>query len=95
MTKILPITSERDAAAIVAVAEQRLRQSPYFFLKRLECRYESGTLTLRGCVPYHQLRAFAEAIVSRVEGVQHVANQVEVHDPLRGPTAVRAARSAG
>lgn len=95
MTRILPISTELDAAAIVAVAEQRLRQSPYFFLKKLQCRYESGTLTLKGCVPYHQLRTFAEAIVSRVEGVQRVANQVDVFDPLSAPTAARAARNAG
>ena len=52
-------------------------------------------LTLAGRVPYWQLKKFAESIVSRVEGVERVANQVEVVDPHWGPIDAQAARSAG
>ena len=95
MTKILPITTELGAAGIAEIAQQRLRQSPYFFLKHLRCHFDSGVLTLGGRVPYRQLKQFAESIVSRVEGVEHVANHVEVIDPLVGPVEVPRARSAG
>jgi osmotically-inducible protein OsmY len=78
------------------VAEQRLRQSPYFFLKALRCRFDAGVLTLIGRVPHRQLRHLAEAIVARVDGVEQVNNQVEVIDPAdRVPNVAPAARNAG
>lgn len=95
MTKILPITTELGAAGVAEIAEQRLRRSPYFFLKYLHCHFDAGLLTLVGRVPYRQLKQFAESIVARVEGVERVANQVEVIDPLVGPVEVPKARSAG
>ncbi len=76
---------------IAELAERRLRESPYFFLKSLRCQVESGVLTLSGRVPYRQLRQFAESIVSRVEGVREVVNRVEVFNP----SAAQGVRSAG
>ncbi len=86
-----------DAANTPAeIAEQRLRQSPYFFLKALRCRFDAGVLTLVGRVPYRQLRHVAEVIVARVDGVEQVVNQVEVIDPAgRVPNGAPAARNAG
>ncbi len=52
-------------------------------------------LTLRGHVPYRQLKQFAESIVSRVNGVEEVVNRVEVLDPFAVPIRVQAARNAG
>lgn len=95
MVKILPFDSISLAGHVVATAERRLRESPYFFLKGLTCRFDSGLLTLRGTVPMWQLREFAESIVARVEGVQQVENQVEVFDPMQMPFSERAAHSAG
>ncbi len=95
MTTILPITTEVGPARIAEIAEQRLRQSPYFFLKNLACRFDAGVLTLCGRVPYRQRKQFAESIVSRVEGVERVANLVEVVDPLASPIVARGARNAG
>ena len=95
MTNILPLDSHLGPPTIAEIAEQRLRQSPYFFLKSLRCQFESGVLTLCGRVPYWQLKHLAETIVSRVEGVHHVANQVEVVDPGLPSTAAPAARNAG
>jgi osmotically-inducible protein OsmY len=80
---ILPLQSSLDAEAIGQAAERRLRESPYYFLRTLRCRFDSGVLTLVGRVPLGQLKQFAENIVLRVEGVQHVINQVEVYDPQR------------
>lgn len=95
MTKILPITTELGAAGIAEMAQQRLRQSPYFFLKQVRCHFEAGVLTLAGRVPYRQLKQFAESIVARVEGVQRIANHVEVVDPVLGASEAPRARSAG
>jgi hypothetical protein len=95
MTDILPITTNVAPEEIGEIAERRLRASPYFFLKMLRCDFEGGVLTLRGHVPYRQLKQFAESIVSRVNGVEEVVNYVEVLDPFAVPIGVPAARNAG
>ncbi len=80
---ILSLQTNLDAEAIGRAAERRLRESPYYFLRTVQCRVDAGVLTLLGRVPYGQLRQFAETIVSRVDGVHSVINRVEVYDPQR------------
>ncbi len=80
---ILSLQTNVDSQAIAQAAERRLRESPYYFLRAIRCRCESGVVTLIGRVPYGQLRQFAEAIVLRVDGVRYVENQLEVYDPQR------------
>ena len=65
--KLLPV--EPSEESIGQLAQRRLRESPYFFLKSLECHFADGVLTLRGRVPYAPLKKFAEAIVWRIDGV--------------------------
>jgi hypothetical protein len=89
---------ELSAAApekIGELAEQRLCESPYFFLRKLRCDFNCGVLTLRGHVPQGQLKQIAEKIVSRVEGVEQIVNRVEIFDPVAGPIAVPAVGNAG
>jgi osmotically-inducible protein OsmY len=93
--KILEASSTVSRAPIGEIAERRLRESPYFFLKYLTCRFEGGVLTLRGRVPYGQLKQFAESIVCRIGGVREVVNRVEVFDPAHGHVRAPAARNAG
>ena len=95
MTDVSKDSAQRGNDTVVKTAEQRLHQSPYFFLKGLRCRFSSGVLTLRGRVPYDQLKQSAEAIVWRVDGVQQVVNDVQVVNPALAPNAVQEARSAG
>lgn len=95
MNHTLSIVPESAAMAIAVLAEQRLHNSPYFFLKGLRCRFQAGVLTVSGRVPYGQLRVLAEAIVSRVQGVERVANEVQVVDPATMPIDVPAVRNAG
>lgn len=70
-----------SSSTIGELAQRRLRESPYFFLRWLTCQFDRGTLTVRGRVPNRRLREFAERIVARVDGVQSIDNQVEVCDP--------------
>ncbi len=96
MPDVSTIKRPAGTATPAEVAEQRLRQSPYFYLKSLRCRFDSGVLTLQGRVPYRPLRQVAEAIVARVDGVQRVANEVEVIDPGYSlPNVAPAVRTAG
>jgi len=80
---VLQIAESTQAEDIGLLAEQRLRQSPYFFLKNVTCDFQDGVLTVRGRVPMTRLRNFAESIVSKVDGVEKVVNEIEVIDPMR------------
>lgn len=71
----------RQLPDVGQLAEQALRQSPYYFLRQLACEFQCGVLMLRGRVPSRQLAARAEAIVARVEGVDVVANLLEIGEP--------------
>jgi osmotically-inducible protein OsmY len=76
----IPFTAT-NPSSIGELAQRRLHQSPYYFLRWLTCHFDRGVLTLRGRVPDNRLREFAETIVARIEGVQVIENQVEVCDP--------------
>jgi osmotically-inducible protein OsmY len=65
-------------AAIVRRAQERLTLSPYAALGRVTSSYHQGALELRGCLPSHYLKQVAQELVSRIEGVSHVINQIEV-----------------
>jgi osmotically-inducible protein OsmY len=95
----MKLSSPKIAAPSVArkpspaeLAEEKLRASPYYFLKRVDCEFAEGVLTLHGCVPIAQLARCAETIVARVEGVEAVINCIEIGEPF---SAVPAARNAG
>jgi osmotically-inducible protein OsmY len=90
--QIVPITRGGNLSEL---AERKLRESPYFFLRTLRCYCEDGVLTLRGRVPYRQLRQFAESIVSRVDGVREVINRVEIFDPVVEANGAPVVRTAG
>lgn len=93
--KILEVMAEVATIGIADIAQQKLRESPYYFLKNLTCDYDEGVLTLRGRVPMGPLKQLAESIVCRVDGVHEVVNCVEVVDPALGHPTHRAVRNAG
>lgn len=92
---ILPFSAPVAVDDIGQLAERKLRESPYYFLKSLRCHFREGVLTIRGQVPNAQLRKFAESIVGRVAGVEEVVNRVEVIDPMQWSIVAPAARNAG
>jgi hypothetical protein len=49
-----------------------------FYFKDVRLEYRHGVLTLRGRVPTHALKSMLERILSRVEGVDQIDNQVDV-----------------
>lgn len=95
MMKLPQRQAASDATCVGQMAERRLRESPYFFLKSLSCHFDNGVLTLRGRVPHSRLKQFAESIVSRIDGVMEVVNRVEVFDPVRAPLSAQGLRNAG
>jgi osmotically-inducible protein OsmY len=75
-------TSARSGLPVIDhAAEERLRRSSYLALRDISCLASDGVLTLRGSLPSYYLKQVAQEIVSGVEGVRHVANQIEVLAP--------------
>jgi osmotically-inducible protein OsmY len=69
----------RDGLGGVAeLAEARLRSKGFPALWNICCEYHNGTLTLRGCVPTYHVKQVALAAVARLEGVEHLADGIEV-----------------
>jgi hypothetical protein len=93
--KILDLTTDAATIAIADIAQQKLRESPYYFLKNLTCQFNEGVLTLHGDVPIFPLKHLAESIVGRIEGIHEIINCVEVVDPTLAYTTHRAVRNAG
>ncbi len=91
--QVLPLNNE--STCVGQLAQQRLHESPYYFLKNISCDFQGGVLTLRGRVPFGELKDFAEVIASRVPGVVDVVNRVEVIDPMRPISEVPTLRTAG
>jgi hypothetical protein len=92
---ILPFATPVATDDLGQLAQRKLCESPYYFLKNLRCHYANGVVTIRGQVPNAQLRKFAESIVGRIAGVDEVVNRVEVIDPMHWSLAAPAARNAG
>ena len=67
-----------DAPTIVAVAMERLRDSPYRALRRVSCECRHGVLFLRGRLfSFHETQ-MAQETVARIDGVTQVVNEVDV-----------------
>jgi hypothetical protein len=82
--------------AIACKAIEQLRRSNYGALRNISCLASDGVLTLRGSLPTYYLKQMAQEIASRVEGVRHVVNRIEVRRPAGEPrTAQKSAPLRG
>ena len=68
----------RNAPAIVEMAMQRLRESPYKVMQRVSCEYRHGILFLRGRLFSFHEKQVAQQVVTGVRGVTQVVNEIEV-----------------
>jgi osmotically-inducible protein OsmY len=64
---------------VVLAAEARLRKSAYVELRRVACEYHEGALTLHGRVSSYYLKQLAQSLVSELEGVLELNNQLDVN----------------
>ena len=74
---------DRDHATFAPVTvEKAIRQrlvGPYaFYFKDVGFDFDAGVLTLRGRVPTFRLKTVLPSLVSDVEGVKQIDDQVEV-----------------
>ncbi len=57
-------------------AQERLQHSAYLELRRISCDCNKGVLTLRGRVPNYHLKQLAQSLLSELEGIQELNNQL-------------------
>ena len=67
-----------DVPTIVAVAMERLRDSPYQAMRRVSCECKHGVLFLRGRLFSFYEKQVAQETVAGIDGVTQVVNEVEV-----------------
>jgi hypothetical protein len=65
-------------ASIVERARQRLELSPYPGLRRLECCYHEGVLTVRGAVATFHERQLVWITLCDLTGIEDFVDRVEV-----------------
>jgi osmotically-inducible protein OsmY len=61
--------------------QKRLRESPYYYLRAIQCACHEGAVTLRGRVPSFYLKQTVQVQVEKVDGVEQVINLVDVTYP--------------
>ena len=66
---------------IEEAAEGHLRRSSYLALRDIGCTCREGVVTLRGCLPTYYLKQIAQHVVTELEGVCGIINQIEVLAP--------------
>ena len=68
-----------DAPAIVEMAMERLRASPYKAMQRVSCECKHGVLFLRGRLFSFHEKQIAQEVVAGVSGVTQVVNEIAVN----------------
>jgi len=79
----LTLTTHR--ASIVQRARLRLLLSPYPALRRLDCYYHEGVLTVRGCVSTFHERQMAWITLCDLAGIEEFVDRVEVVESTGAP----------
>jgi len=64
--------------AVLENVEDRLRRSSYLELRRIECSFRNGVLTLMGHVSSYYLRQMAQVTLQGMPDVYSIENQLEV-----------------
>lgn len=66
---------------VVHEAQRRLEESSHHFRRSIQCEFESGTLYVSGAVPSFYLKQTAQSLLSDIDGVQQIQNEVRVVNP--------------
>ena len=59
-------------------AARLLGESGYTDLRKLRCDCHDGVMSIRGHLPSYFLKQMAQTLVSRIDGVRRVSNQILV-----------------
>jgi osmotically-inducible protein OsmY len=82
MTTITAIDPIAAATAkrveVISNAKARLQEKHFTQLKKIECHFHEGALTLRGMVSSYFMKQIAQTAVSDVPGVEEIINHLHV-----------------
>jgi osmotically-inducible protein OsmY len=67
------------SASLDHLVHSALQQSPYLVNHKLRFETEQGRVVLRGVVKSYYQKQMAQEALRRLEGVQHIENQLEVN----------------
>ena len=59
---------------------RRLKQSPYYAVRRVNVEEGQGVLTLSGRLPNFYQKQMAQTAAAKVEGVTRIVNRIDVVD---------------
>lgn len=76
-TQVAPLESGVETCSAV---RKLLTESSYVQLKRVDCDFEKGVLTLKGELPTNFLKQIAQSLAIHVPGVRTVSNRILVVD---------------
>jgi osmotically-inducible protein OsmY len=65
----------------VEEAYNRLSNASHYFLRRILCEYDNGTLFVSGKVPSYYLKQLVHSRLRGIEGVQQIEDQIQVVSP--------------
>lgn len=74
-------STDHDRHSIESEARQRLYATGYTCLKRIDCRFCNGVLTLSGTVASYYQKQVAQTAVLSLEGIERVTNEIKVRKP--------------
>ena len=63
---------------IEEMARVRLQHSSYRAIRRVNCVFDAGTLTLTGRLPTYHYKQLAQAAVVEIQGVLQIVNEIQV-----------------
>ena len=73
-----PSRGSKRPGSVARRIQEELRRSPYSCIRQLQCDYHEGVVTLRGRVPSYYLKQLAQSIARRTDGVEEVADRIDV-----------------
>ena len=71
-------TEAEKGVDIEELARVRLQHSAYRAIRRVNCQFNAGTLTLTGHLPTYHYKQLAQAAVVEMQGVQQIVNDIKV-----------------
>jgi hypothetical protein len=74
----MPASNRAPTPNVAELAQQRLRESPYLALRKVNCRFHEGVLLLTGEVPTYYTKQVAQTLVKGLDHVVVIDNRLIV-----------------
>jgi hypothetical protein len=73
------VVENRIQSEVDALVRRRIAECPYaYYFNRVQWTYDSGVLTLKGCVPTFYLKQMLQTVLRAINYVELIHNDVDV-----------------